>query len=107
MAHYMIQATYTPTSWAAMLKEPQNRVEKVRPAIEKLGGSVVGGWMAFGEYDIVLIVEMPGNANAAAAAIAAAAGGGVSALKTTPLMTPAESVEAMRMAAGSGYQSPR
>ncbi len=46
------------------------------------------------------------NAAAAAAAIATAAGGAVKAIKTTPLMTTEEGMEAMRQAATLGYRPP-
>jgi hypothetical protein len=31
MAHYLVQLAYTPEAWAAQLKNPQSRVEIVRP----------------------------------------------------------------------------
>jgi hypothetical protein len=50
MALYMYQAAYTPESWAAQLKNPQNRVEAVgRQVSEAVGGKLVGGWLCFGE----------------------------------------------------------
>jgi uncharacterized protein with GYD domain len=50
MPYYMLQAAYTPAAWAATVKSPQNRLEAVRPVVEKLGGKIEGGWLAFGEY---------------------------------------------------------
>ena len=29
MAHYLVQASYTSGSWAAQIKNPQNRIEQV------------------------------------------------------------------------------
>ena len=29
MAHYMVQASYSSGSWAAQIKNPQNRIEQV------------------------------------------------------------------------------
>ena len=106
MAYYLIQARYTPDSWGAMLKNPQNRAEAIKPAIEKLGGSIKGLWLAFGEYDVMAIVQMPDNPSAAAFSVAASAAGGLSAFKTTPLMTVEEGMEAMRKAGDIGYQPP-
>ena len=106
MPQYLLQAGYTPDAWAAMVKSPQNRLEAVRPVIEKLGGKVLGGWLAFGEYDIALICELPDNVSAAAFSMAASAGGAVKAVKTTPLMTIEEAMEAMRKAGGVGYRPP-
>jgi hypothetical protein len=42
----------------------------------------------------------------AAFALAAAAGGALKAVKTTPLMTIEEGIEAMRKASGTGYRPP-
>ena len=37
MPHYLLQVAYTPEAWATMVKNPQNREDAVRPAVEKLG----------------------------------------------------------------------
>jgi uncharacterized protein with GYD domain len=107
MAHnYLLQVGYTPEAWASLIAHPHDRIEAVRPVIEKMGGKVLHGWYAFGDYDIVTVIEMPGNVDAAAFSLAAAAGGAVRAIKTTPLLTAAEGVEAMKKAAKSGYKAP-
>lgn len=104
MPYYMTQAAYSPEGWAALVKNPQNRIEVVRSAVEKLGGKIIGGWLAFGEYDIVAILEMPDNVTAAGLAMAFAAGGACKSVKTTPLLSPDEGLEAMKKAAKSGYK---
>ena len=106
MAYYMLQAAYSPDAWAAMVKNPQNRIDAIRPVVEKLGGKIDGGWLAFGEYDTVAICQLPDNVGAAALAMAASAGGALKAFKTTPLMTTDEAMAAMRKAAGVGYRPP-
>lgn len=106
MAYYMVQVAYTAEACAALVKNPQNRVEAVRPAVERLGGTIEGAWFAFGEYDVVVIVQFPDNVSAAALSLAVAAGGALKAQKTTPLLTVEEAMEAMRKAGGSGYQPP-
>jgi uncharacterized protein with GYD domain len=106
MSSYLLQVGYTPEAWASMIAHPHDRLDAVRPVIEKLGGKMVQGWFAFGDYDIVAIVDMPTNVEAAAFSLAAAAGGAVRTIKTTPLMTTAEGIEAMKKAAKSGYKAP-
>jgi len=61
MAHFLAQVGYSPEGWQALVKSPQNRIEAVRPAIEKLGGKIETGYFAFGEYDLVLVFQMPDN----------------------------------------------
>jgi len=106
MPNYMIQIAYTSNAWATQIKDPKNRLDAIRPVIEGLGGSIVDAWLSFGEYDVVLVVEMPDNTSVAALSIAISAGGATKAAITTPLMTIEEGVEAMRKAAGSGYRPP-
>ncbi|MGH2692252.1 MAG: GYD domain-containing protein [Actinomycetota bacterium] len=106
MPHYLLQVSYTPEAWAAMAKDPQDRVEKVRPAVEKLGGKLEQGWLCFGEYDLVAILDMPDDVTMAGAAMAFAAGGAVKSQRTTPLMSTADGVEAMRKAGGAAYRPP-
>src|SRR5712691_10584320 len=106
MAKYLFQATYTSEAWAAQVQNPQNRIEVVRPALERLGGRFECVYYAFGEYDLVAIIEMPDNVSMAAIALAVSAGGAMKASKTTPLMTIEEGIEAMRKASGTGYRAP-
>jgi len=106
MAYYMHQVSFTAEAWANMIREPQNRETAIRPALEKLGGRLVGYWFAFGDSDAVVITQMPDNVSAAAAALAATAGGATRSLKTTVLMSVDESMEAMRKAGGAGYRAP-
>jgi uncharacterized protein with GYD domain len=104
--HYLIEAAYTPETWATMVKNPQSRAEAVRPIIEGLGGKLLSIYLAFGEYDVVGLAEYPDNVSAAAFSMAASAGGALKAVKTTPLMTTEEAVEAMRKAGQAGYRPP-
>ena len=106
MARYLFQAAYTPEAWAAQINNPQNRVEVIRPVIENLGGRFESAYYAFGDYDVVFIAEVPDNVSAAALALAINAGGAMKAVKTTPLMTVEEGMEAMRKAGGAGYRPP-
>jgi uncharacterized protein with GYD domain len=66
---------YNSEEWASLLKRPHNRLEAVRPAVEKLGGKLETGWFCFGDYDLVTVVNMPDNVSAAAFSLAASAGG--------------------------------
>ena len=99
MPLYMYQAAYTPESWAAQIKNPQNRIEAVgRKACEAAGGKLVGGWLCFGDYDLVIIADVPNNESMAAIALAVGAGGAIKASKTTVLMTGKEGVSALEKA---------
>jgi uncharacterized protein with GYD domain len=104
MPLYLTQVAYTPEAWKSLVKNPHDRMEAVRPAVEQLGGKVVSGYFAFGDYDAVAIVEMPNHVAAAALAMAFAAGGACKDIKTTPLMTTAEAIEALKQAGRTNYR---
>jgi uncharacterized protein with GYD domain len=107
MAYYLFQAAYTPEALATLIKKPENRVEVVAKAVEKLGGKVLSGWFCFGEYDVVLVTELPDNVSAAAFAIAAASGGALKANKTTPLFNADETLRIFQKAGTAGYRAPQ
>jgi uncharacterized protein with GYD domain len=104
MPHYLHQVAYSREGWEALLASPQNRIEAVRPAIEKLGGKIETAWFAFGEYDVIVIAELPDNVSAAAISMAFAGGGACKAVQTTPLMSPEEALQALRKAGECGYR---
>ncbi len=106
MGYYLFQAAYSVEAWAAMVKNPQNRLEAVQPVAKKLGGTLENAWLAFGDYDVVAIFKMPDNVSAAALSVAATASGALKTAKTTPLLTVEEGMEAMRKAGASGYRRP-
>jgi uncharacterized protein with GYD domain len=110
MPLYMYQAAYTAESWAAQVKNPQNRVESVgRQATEAVGGKMIGGWYCLGDYDVILVADVPNIESMAAIAVAIAAGGAIKSSHTTALMTGAELVAALNKseAVVKGYKPAR
>jgi len=105
MPRFLHQVSYTPESLSRLIANPQDRFEAVRGPIEKLGGKMEHGYFAFGEHDAILITDMPDNVSAAAIALAFAAGGSLRSCTTTPLLTTAEALDAMKKAATCGYKS--
>jgi uncharacterized protein with GYD domain len=104
MPHYLQQVAYSQEGWKALVANPQNRIEAVRPAIEKLGGKIEAAWFSFGDYDVVIIVDLPDNVSAAAIAMAFAAGGACKSVQTMPLISPDEAMQALKKAGKSGYR---
>jgi uncharacterized protein with GYD domain len=104
MSQFLHQASYTAEAWKTLISNPMDRTEVIRPVVEKLGGKIINVWFAFGEHDIILITEFPANVNAAAMAIAFASGGVLKSMRTTPLLTQHEALEAMKNAGSSGYK---
>jgi len=106
MARYMVQASYTKEAVVALVKKPEDRSLAVRPLLEKLGGRLIDFYFSLGDYDVVLIVELPNNTAALATDLAAVVPGHVSRIKTTVLLTPEETVMAMKEAAVTTLRAP-
>ena len=104
MAQFLVEVGYTSEAWATLVKTPQDRSQIVQTAVQNLGGRIERVWLSFGEYDAVVIVDMPDTISVAAFSMAVAAGGSCRSVKTTPLLTALEGIEAMKRAASSGYR---
>ena len=104
MASFMVQVSYTSEALSALIAKPQDRAGHIGKVIAELGGKLSGSWLAFGDHDLVMIVEMPNNVSAAALSLAAAAGGSCKTVKTTPLLTIGQGISALRKAGKSGYK---
>ncbi len=105
MTHYLIQLSYTAETWAVMVANPHDRAKAVEAALQKLGGTMERFWLSFGDYDVIGIVAMPDTVAAAAFSMAVAAGGACKTVKTTPLLSIQDGMEAMKKAATCGYQT--
>jgi uncharacterized protein with GYD domain len=108
MGSYMVHVSYTPEAWAAQVKNPQNRIEAIRTLVEHSGAKLTNAWYAFGDADLIFVVEGGDNISTAASVIAAAAGGAVSSVKTTVLMSPEDGMAAIKQAgkAAGAYKPP-
>ena len=106
MARYLVQASYTTQGISDLVKNPHDRAAAVRPMIERLGGKLESFDFAFGDYDAVIIAELPDNVAMAAISMTVGASGAIGSLKTTVLIPMDEAVEAMRKAGTVGYQPP-
>ena len=106
MALYLVQAAYTAEALATMAKNPQDRSVPVRELVQKLGGRLISLYFCFGEYDVVVLVELPDDSAATALALAAVSPGHLKAYKTTKLFTIEETMEAMRKAGSLAFPGP-
>jgi uncharacterized protein with GYD domain len=107
VALYVYQATYTPETLAAQIKEPHDRIEVVRPALEAMGAKIVVGGYPFGEYDVLVVYEAPEDTTAASLAITVAAAGAVKSAMTTRLLSGQEWIESLKKARRFDYQPAR
>jgi uncharacterized protein with GYD domain len=103
---YLTRFSYTPETWARLMKNPEDRREAAKAYIESVGGKLHGYWYAFGEYDGYNLWEAPDNVSMAAVAMAIGGGGALSKFETTVLLTVDETIDALKRAETVGYRRP-
>jgi uncharacterized protein with GYD domain len=121
MPLYLIQYSFTHPAWEALVRGTvdgptgpvpveRNRRQAVDELVREFGGKFpnlifddedpprrIASCKKFmlGEHDVMAIIEFPDNISAAAFSMAVSAGGSVTGMKTTPLLTMEEAIDAM------------
>ncbi len=106
MPLYMLQFTYTPETWAALARKPEDRTAAVEALAKQAGGRLISLYYHFGEYDGTVIAEFPDDVTANAVAVAVLGSGGLRSTKSTRLFSAKEAVEAFTKAGKISYQPP-
>jgi uncharacterized protein with GYD domain len=106
MPLYLTKFSYTPETWARLIRAPEDRRKAAQQYIESVGGKLHGFWYAFGDCDGYNLWEAPDNVSVAAVALAITAGGAIRSLETTVLMTVEDTIEALHKAKQIGYEKP-
>jgi uncharacterized protein with GYD domain len=104
MPKYLVSISYSAEGAKGVRKDGGTKRKQVASkAIESLGGKLESLYFCFGDYDAVVIADMPDNASVAGLCLAVAGTGGAS-TATTVLLTPEE----MDKAAGkkTAYKAP-
>ncbi len=81
-----------------MVASPSDREAAARKLIEAIGGKLHHLFFAFGQWDVICLIEAPDDKAMMAGAAAVASAGTVSASSTVKLMTAADAMAAMTMA---------
>ena len=90
MAKYMLQVSYTAEGARGLIKEgAAARREYISGYIASLGGALEAFYFCFGEHDVLVIADLPGNTEAATASLAVSASGSAHTI-THVLLTPEE-----------------
>jgi uncharacterized protein with GYD domain len=106
MPLYLTRFSYTPETWARLMKNPEDRREAAKQYIESVGGKLHGFWYAFGDHDGYNLLEAPDNVSMAATAIAIGSGGALSSIQTTALLSVEDTLAALKKASSIKYRPP-
>jgi uncharacterized protein with GYD domain len=104
MPKYLVQTSYIGDGVEGLRREGGSaRRAVVEDALSGLGGKLEAFYYAFGESDVVAIMDLPDNVTAAGFALLVGASGRVD-IKTTVLLTPEDVDAAVKI--GADYRPP-
>ena len=90
MPKYLVSVSYSAEGAKGVRQDGgTKRREVATHAVESVGGKVESMYFCFGEYDAVIIADLPDAASAAAVSLAVSSTGAAR-LTTTPLITAEE-----------------
>lgn len=98
MAHYLIEVGYTAQAWNAQIDSEANVIDRITPALKECGAKLECMYYAFGERDLVGIIDFKAPEDAAAFALAVASGGALNMYRTTPLLTVDQGITSLHKA---------
>jgi uncharacterized protein with GYD domain len=96
MPKYLVQGSYTAEGAKGLIKDGgSKRRAAVETIVKALGGRVEAFYFAYGDTDVIVLVDLPDSASATAVALTVGASGAVR-LRTTVLITPEEVDQAVK-----------
>ena len=99
MAHYLIEVGYTSESWSSQIDSQANVVDRITPALKAAGGKLECMYYAFGEVDLIGVIDFRSPEDAAAFALAVGSSGALRLYRTTPLLSVDQGMTSMKRAA--------
>jgi uncharacterized protein with GYD domain len=104
VAKYLVSVSYTDEGARGLRKDGGTKREHAaRMAAESLGGKLEAFYFAFGEDDVVVIVDFPDAISVAALSVAIGSTGAAR-CRTTPLLTPEDMDKAVSK--NTAYRAP-
>ena len=98
MGHYLIEVGYTSESWNTQIQSQANVVDRISPALKACGGKLECIYYAFGEVDLIAVIDFKAPEDAAAFALAVGSTGALRLYRTTPLLSVEQGMASMKKA---------
>lgn len=108
MNYYLTRGKYSQDAMSALIKRPEDRLITTTRLLQGVGGRLHYFFFCFGEFDFLMLYELPDNVTAAALSMTMSAAGAVASTETTVLMSMEDAIASMRKAgeATGVYQPP-
>ena len=98
MSYYLARAKVSQDAMRALVDRPEDRLVTTTRFLQGVGGRLHNYFFSFGEFDIVLLFELPDNVSAASLTMVMTASGAVTEMETTVLLSMEEAIAAMDQA---------
>jgi uncharacterized protein with GYD domain len=96
MAKFLVRATYSAEGFKGVVKDkPSGRKAAVEKAMASVGAKLEAMYFAFGDHDVVMIVDAPDAPSLMAVGLSACSTG-LARTSTTPLLTVEEADQAVK-----------
>lgn len=95
MPMYLARVKLSKEFMNAVVDRPEDRITTTTKLLKGIGGRLHNYFFAFGEYDIILLFDLPDNVSAASLSMVLSASSSATEIEITPLLTMQEAVEAM------------
>ena len=106
MAKYLIEYTIANQTYTDMLKNPENRLEVLRPVFKAAGCNLEEEYLSGIENKAYLIVESPDLNSVYTVGLNFMASGAASSIKFIPLITMTDALVITKKAASLSYRRP-
>jgi uncharacterized protein with GYD domain len=99
MGHYLIEVGYTSEAWSSQIQSHANVVDRISPALKACGAKLECIYYAFGDVDLIGVIDFKTPEDAAAFALAVGSSGALRLYRTTPLLSVEQGMSSMKKAA--------
>jgi uncharacterized protein with GYD domain len=99
VAHYLIEVGYTPQAWNTQIDKQANVIERITPALDACGAKLECMYYAFGDVDLIGVIDFPTPEDAAAFALAVGSSGALRLYRTTQLLSVDQGIASLHKAA--------
>lgn len=106
MAKFVVFFSFTTESARRFVAQPSDRAAVVRGVVESAGGSMESYYWMFGQYDGLVIFELPDSKTAAALSLAVGGSGAFSTFETHELIEASDLAQIAEQAKKIGFQPP-
>lgn len=98
MPFYLYQLNYSQGAITSLVASPSDREAAARKLVEAARGKLHHLFFAFGQWDVICLIEAPDDKAMMAVAAAVASAGTVSGSSTVKLITAADAMAALTLA---------